>query len=98
MNNSFLLGLLVAACASAPATACETPEPKTPRTDYPDGEASCSATCSHFEELGCSEVFESPEKKIPCEEVCRRTEEFEPMAHGCIQAANSCEAALECEE
>lgn len=56
----------------------------------------CATTCDTWREHGCIEGDDSPGGRS-CEDVCDAAEALDSVPHECIQAANSCEQARECE-
>lgn len=71
-------------------------QPLPPRP--PAVERLCSATCDRYRALHCAEGDPSPVKGITCEQVCLRSEFYEPLPHACIQSARTCAAARSCEQ
>lgn len=92
--KTLIFALLAGACGPLPPLPAIDPasDPRPPG----DG-TGCAETCAHWRELECVEGNPSPERGLPCEEVCLNTEEFEAQPHACFQAAKTCEQARECE-
>lgn len=65
---------------------------------HPVHDAPCEVTCAHLARLGCEWAEPSPVDSITCDEVCERSEEFDPYPHRCVRGADSCDAAEECEK